>query len=716
MKGIADFNTEINKIPHKVPLDGSGIEIRHTICAICNPLSHCGIDAYVKDGKIIKVEGTKANPRNGGTLCSKGAASRQYIYNKERIHTPLIRKERKGKDKFELISWEDALDEIGERLNKVKKELGPESVVFYVGFCKWMRPFVKRLSYSFGSPNYCDESSVCYAATKMAAVLNYGYPALPQIEKAKCLLVWGNNPFYTNTSNVKNILDAKQRGLKIIDVGPLITPVTALADIHLRIRPGTSGALALGMANVIIKEGLYDLDFVEQWTVGFEDYRAYAAEFTLEKTSEITRVPVDLIRQTARLFATTSPAALLSGSSPTVHHTNGLQNHRAILALIGLTGNLDREGGNYVVPRSWLSDANGMQTRQLEYERPPSWAEMEPRLSETIFPVWHHLFNETQAVHLPYRIQNSEPYPIKALVGFGLNYRMWPGSDFMKESLKKLDFFVNIDLFMTDSCRLADIVLPACTSFERSELKIYSEDYAFWTQPVIEPLWDSRSDTDIIFDLAKRIAPDDDIMAKGYEANIDWILKPTGLTVEMLKEYPAGYMLKDIPKPPYEKYQESGFPTPSGKMEFASSILSEAGLDALPVFKEPKYSPVSTPDLVKNFPLILTTGARLPMYIHSRTFRMPWTKGLRPEPALDINPVDAANRGISQGDRVKLCTPRDSIEVSANLTEVVPPGVINVFHSFRDPEINLLFEPDYVDPISGFPGFKSHICQVVKIN
>ena len=243
-----------------------------------------------------------------------------------------------------------------------------------------------------------------------------------------------------------------------------------------------------------------------------------------------------------------------------------------------------------------------------------------------------------------------------------MNYRMWPGSDFMYESLKKLDFMVHTELFMTDTCKLADIVLPACTSFERSELKFYTEDYVVWTTPVIESLWESRSDADVIFDLAKRIAPDDDLMQKGYEANVDWILEPTGLTVEKLKKYPAGYAVKNIKKPPYRKYEKSGFPTPSGKMEFASSIMEEANLDALPTFQEPRLSPRSTPKLTKKFPLILTTGARLPMYIHSRTFRLSWTRGLRPDPMLDINPIDANERGISQGDWVTLSTPRNSIK------------------------------------------------------
>jgi anaerobic selenocysteine-containing dehydrogenase len=700
----------------KVPVAGSHIEVRHTICSICNPHSHCGIDAYVRDGTIIKIEGTKSNPHSGGTLCSKGAASRQYVYSRDRLRTPLLRKGKRGSAEFEPISWDEALDRIAQRLLKIKEKFGPETVVFYVGYTKWPRPFVKRLAHAFGSPNYATESSTCFGATKVAAQLNYGCFGRPDLARSKCLLVWSNNPFYSNSSTVRKLLDARENGLKIIEVGPLLTPLSAHADIHLRIRPGTSGALAHGLARVIIEEELLDVDFVENWTIGFEEYRSYVRQFSPQTTEKITGVPADLIVRAARLYATARPAALMTGASPTVHHTNGVQNHRALIALMGLTGNFDEEGGNYVMPPSWLYVPNGAATREAEYVQPLPWSELPPRMTEANYPVWSRFMGEVQAMQIPFQIRSKDPYPIKAIVGFGMNHRMWPGSDFMYESLQKLDFFVQAELFMTDTCKLADIVLPVCSSFERSELKFFMEDFVIWTQPVIEPLWESRSDADIIFDLAKKIAPDDVLMKKGYERNIDWILKPSGLTTAELKKHPAGYLLERIEKPPYRKYEKNGFPTPSGKMEFTSSIMAEAGFDALPTYQEPGLSPVSNPKLAKKFPLILTTGARLPMFIHSRTFRLPWTEGLRSDPMLDINPVDAAKRQIRQGDRVTLSTPRNAIEVKANLTEVVPPGVINIFHGYIQPEINTLIDPDYLDPVSGFPGFKSLICQVTKLS
>lgn len=699
----------------KVPFQGSGIEVRKTICSICNPVSHCGIDAYIQNETIIKVEGTKENPHSAGTLCSKGAASRQYVYHEDRLLQPLMRRGSRESGRLEPVSWEEALDAIAERLRKIKQESGPESVVFYAGYPKWMRPFLKRLAHSFGSPNYCSESSTCSAAATLASRLNYGTAGRPELQKAKCLLVWSANPFYSNSSGVRRLLDARERGLKIIEVGPLITPLTPHTDVHLRIRPGTSGALALGMANIIIQEGLYDHEFVEKWTKGFEDFKAYTGEFTPAATEKITGVPQALMVRAARLYATTKPAGLLSGPNATVHHTNGVQNQRALTALIGLTGNFDVEGGNHVVPSAYLYVSNGAVTRQALFEQSRPWEKMAPRIGQDLYPVWCKMVAEGQAIRLPFQIQSAKPYPLRAMIAFGLNDRMWPGSDFMRESLKKLDFLVDVDLFMTDSAKLADVVLPACSSFERRELKFYPEKYVIWTTPAIQPLGESRSDTDIIFDLARRLAPEDDLFQKGYEACVNWILEPTGLTVAQLEKHPAGCALQGLSAHPYRKYERSGFPTPSGKMEFTSSVLEQAGLEPLPKYMEPKLSPLSVPGSAEHYPLVLTTGARLPMFVHSRTFRLPWTRSLRPDPMVDINLRDAERREIGQGDPVFLSTARGSIQVRANITEIVPPGTVNMYHAYPEADVNLLIDPDYVDPISGYPGFKSLLCEVKKV-
>jgi anaerobic selenocysteine-containing dehydrogenase len=171
-------------------------------------------------------------------------------------------------------------------------------------------------------------------------------------------------------------------------------------------------------------------------------------------------------------------------------------------------------------------------------------------------------------------------------------------------------------------------------------------------------------------------------------------------------------MIKNLKMPGYRKYIHEGFPTPSHKMEFISSKLKTAGFEALPVYKEPALSPVATPDIADKFPLVLGTGTRLPMYVHSRTFRNAWNRNLHPNPTVSMNSSDATERGIANNDEVILSTPRDSIKVRALVTNTIAPGVVNIYHGWPDVEVNQLIESDYLDPISGFPGFKSLVCEV----
>ena len=691
------------------------MEVRKTICSICNPVSHCGVDAHVQNGKVVKVEGTLENPHSAGTLCAKGAAGRQYVYHPDRLLTPMIRVGERGEGRFEPLSWDEALDMTADRFDRIKSEYGPEAVAFYVGYPKWMRPFVQRLAHGFGSPNFLTESSTCATAIKVANFLNYGAFPLPDVRKAACLLVWSTNPFYSNTSTVRRLIEARERGLRIIEAGPLVTPMTRMADVHLRLRPGTSGALALGMARVIIEEGLYDREFVDNWSVGFHEFRQYASEFTLDRTSSITGVDQGDIEKAARLYAETKPAALMSGMSATVHHTNGIQNHRAITALIGLTGNFDVEGGNYCLPPSYINQANGMTTRENEFTLVRPYSDMPPRVGQDKYPVWCDLVTQAQAMSLPEQILTGRPYPVKGMIGFGFNHHMWPAPDHVRRGIDALDFSVQVDLFMTDTARYCDLLLPACSSFERSELRFYPYPtrWVLWTTPAIRPLGQSRSDVDIICDLARRLVPQDELLAAGHEACIDWMLEPTGLTVAGLSESPAGIEPETINYPPFRKYLKKGLNTPSGKMEFVSGLLADAGYDALPTFREPARSPVSTPDLAGDYPLILTTGARRPTLVHSRTYRLPWLQNIEADPVLDIHPDDAAGRNLSKGDWAALSTPEGRIRVKINTTYVVPRGTVNIYHGHPQADANELFDADYLDPISGFPGFKSALCQVI---
>jgi anaerobic selenocysteine-containing dehydrogenase len=407
-----------------------------------------------------------------------------------------------------------------------------------------------------------------------------------------------------------------------------------------------------------------------------------------------------------------------------------VQNSRAVFALIGLTGNFDVAGGNKPARPSWLEIAGaGFVTRQHEFELPRSWDDLPPRVGAGRFPVWAELVDQAQAMDLPRQIRTGDPYPLRALVAFGLNHRMFPGPDKFLEAIQQLDFICDVDLFATDASRYADIVLPACSSVERSEVRCYPEKYVTLTEPAIAPLGEARSDTDIVFDLARRLGLDDPLLnpaldgaadpAATFASAVDWIFEPSGMTMAELAKHPGGMPVRDPLATPDRQYLERGFPTPSGKMELVSSVLErlgpQIGADALPTWRPPGQSAASAPEPARDYPFILNSGSRLPMFIHSRTYRLSWTRGLRPRPAADINPVDARALGVAQDEEIDLTSPSGSIRVLANLTELAQPGVVHMYHGHPEADVNLLLDPDELDPISGFPAYRSALCRIDKV-
>ena len=706
-------------IKGKIPTDETGITIKKSICAICGPGTNCGLDLYIKNGTIIKVEGGRWHKNSRGTLCAKGSATMQYVYHSDRIQTPLRRVGPKGSDEFEPITWEEAYTAIADKLNRLKREEGPQAAVFYVGFPMNIRPFVHRLARSYGTPNYCSASSTCSKAMELAQESVFGSFTVADTKNTECLVVWSQNPFYSDTSKAELILERKKAGMKMLVVDPRTSPIAVRADLHLRPRPGTDGALALAIAHVLIKDDLYDHEFVENYSVGFQEYANYVEQFSPQRGEDLTGVPAEQIVAAAHMIAEAGSAAIEYSASSVVHHTNGVQNYRAIFMLAALTGNYDRIGGNLEATKTFGNVCTGFCTREKEYQEIPLKDPFVQRMDNKRTPVWTEYFRETQCVGLPQQILTGDPYPIKAVVAFGLNSRMWPDTEHMLESLQSLDFFVNCDLFFTQACSYADIVLPACSSVERSELMCYGGGYMVVTEPAILPLYQSKSDFDIIIDLAKRLDLDDDLLRKGYEANVDWILEPSGMKIEDIRSYPEGVTAKSQMKSGTQAYKMRGFKTPSGKMEFYSSRIQKysyiEGVDGLPKYIPPKYSAENTPDIARDYPFIVNTGSRLPMLIHSRTYRLPWIRSLYPRPLLDINPADGIRLGISQGDMVRLSTLKGSIELRANLTEIAMEGVVFLYHCLEEANANLLIEYDYTDPISGFPGYKSFLGKVEKV-
>ena len=712
--------TELEKkIRAKIPGEDTGIEVKHSLCAICSPGIHCGVDCYVKDGKIIRVEGTPDHPLNHGKLCTKGSSLRNYVYREDRIQTPLRRVGRRGEGKFEPITWDEAYAVIAEKLNAVKAEYSAHSVAFFSGYCKWYRPILHRFAHVFGSVNFGTDDSTCFASMNIANKVTAGCGGAPDMAHAHTFLGWNYEGYYSNHLSVSGVQSLKERGGKVIIVDIRDTPATKnLADVFLKINPGTDGALALGMAKLIIENGWADMAYVEKYTYGFEEYKALATQYPLKKAADITGLDPAAIFEATKLYATNGPACTNYSASALVHHINGFNSHRAILCLSALTGNFDRVGGNYPIPPSYVHKPAGFTTREEEF-RSNRYPGDRERIGAGRFPLWNEQNDEFQAMDLLRQLEEGTPYPVKAIVGLGMNAKMFPETDKLLAAMTdKLDFFVDIDLFMTMTAKYADIVLPACTSLERGELKPYEGGYLTFTKPVIPPLYESKSDVDILCELARVMKLDDELLLKGYEASVDWMIEGCGLTVADLKA--SGKPLK-VPAAKWPaqpgKLLENGFKTSTGKFEFYSTAIAKIdpnyGLDPLPSYRD-SLEDQNDPETREKYPFYLCTGARLPFTLHSRIHETPWLRSLRPEPTCELHTADAERLGVEQGDAVAISSPSGEIRMKVKVTSKAKPGVVMAIHGYTEANVNELIGRDHLDPYSGYPGFKGMRCAIRK--
>ncbi len=703
------MSTPAEKLRHKIPGEDTGIVTRNSFCDICAPGPHCGVTCYVKDGKILKIEGTEGHPAGHGLLCTKGLAGRQYVYRKDRVLTPLRRVGARGEGKFQPITWEEAFEEIVPRLKAIRAEYGASAVAFYSGYSKWYRPFLQRLCYAFGSVNYGTESSSCFTSTIMSWRLAAGVDcATPDLRRAGLFLGWCYNGYYAQYLMAGGVERARKRGMKVIIVDPRVTPaVEKQCDLHLRIKPGTDCALALGLARELIVNGWVDQDYIDQNVYGYEAYRNYVMDFPPERVAALTDVPVEQLRLAARMIHEHMPLAINQSGAALVHHTNGMQTHRAVMALSALMGTYDRPGGMIPTPLTYAHSMAGFETRDHEFpfEKYPSDA---PRpVGAERFPLWDRVVGEMQGNDLARQIREGTPYPVKGLWAHGMNFRMFNGDRELERALKELDFFVDIDLFLTDSAKLADIVLPCCSSFERSEFKVFGGGWGQWTQPVIPPLGQSRPDDEIITELARRLELDD-LLCSGSEACVRYMLRDTPIDVDQLKAHPQfPQKLEGVKMTPVGAH---GFPTPTGKFELWSTVIGQIpGLDPLPTWRDS----IDGAD-PERYPFRLVAGARLPNALHSRLHDVPWLRSLRPRPTADLNDQDARALGIAPGDAIALSTRAGSITVAANPTSAVKPGTVFLYHGYREADVNSIIPPGHNDPYSGFPGYRSVRCAIVR--
>ena len=694
----------------------------YTYCDGCNHVPKCGIMYYRRGSVITRVQSRTDFNYPNNTLCSKGYAQLQEQYHPERLRYPLKRTAPKGQPpKWVRVSWDEALRITAQKLMAIKALYGPESICFYTGDPKEMRPPLQRLSFSLGSPNFGTESSTCSRSVSLAGLLLFGETVTgsPPTKETKNCFIWGVNPAFSGPFAMKGFLKAKADGVRFFMIDPRKTPtVQALEAVHLALRPGTDGALALGMMHTIIDEDLYDKEFVSQWVHGFEEFKEYVKQFPPEKVASITGVAAEKIVEAARAFAQ-GPSTLMVSASPVVHHTNGNQNMRAVLSLIAITGNFDRPGGVMVPPAALLpSDSIGDPAFCRRIDLLPKISKKRVDLEE--FPVWAELIPEIQMNRLPEYVERGK---IRGLVMFGGNAKMWPQPQLYQKAIGQLEFSLATDYFYRPWTHdYVDLLLPAATCFERLASVACFGRNIYQRQP-IKPLGEAREDWQIIADIGVALGLTNEFCEGNLEAFVNEFLKSTGVTVEQLKKAPGCMVNVPLADPPKsQKYalgllrrdRKPGFNTPTGKVEVYSTILKKYGFDPLPTYKEPVESPLSKPEMGEKYPLVLMTGARIPFYTHSKWRDVPWVSEFQPEPMVNLNPADARQRGIKEGDRVFIENPYGQIKVKAHLTEMVTPGIVDMFHGWPEQDVNTMV-PRHFDPISGYPPYKSGLCQVKKV-
>jgi len=741
----------------------------------------CGVLAYVKDGKLVKVEGDPDHPWNQGRLCSRCLAMTQYVYHPDRLTHPLKRVGKRGEGKWQEISWDEAFDLIEQRMNKIREEFGPESVIFAMGTGRDIGPWICLLAYAYGSPNvmFALSGVACYSPRIAAVEMVQGdycildaaqwFPKRyddPHYKTPECIIVWGYNIPASCPDNVFGhwIIDLMKKGTKIIAIDPRLSWFASRAEKWLSLRPGTDGALAMGFLNVIVNEGLYDKDFVEKWTnaphlirsdtgkllrendltkggspanfviwdkastrpavwdsgnvaykqndvkpalegefkISLADgatvtaktvWAAFCKEvnnYPVKRVSEITWVPEKDIIEAARLYAKSKPASIHWGvpidMTPAITPTV-----QAITNLWCITGNLDIPGGNVIARYAFDAVAYALPGAEGVIKLESKEADKKRIGADRYGPLNKFILRAQPDLALE-QIFSEKPYPIKGMwiqscnpvAGIGLDPKRWV------EALKKLDFVVAVDLFMTPSTQLADVVLPAASFLEKDGVRSWWIPLQTINKAIT--VGECKPDVEINFELAKRFDPN--LRWKNIYELFDEIIKPSGLTFKQLQEKGWAFPPQGHPSTPYHRFEKGllrpdkkpGFQTPSGKIELYSSLREEWGLEPIAHYEEPPFTPVSQPELLKKYPLILSTGRRSPVYFHTEHRNIPWLRKIDPDPVVEINPQTARSHGIENGQWVWVENWMGRCKLKAKVTAVVPRWMVMAAHGWWFPE------------------------------
>ena len=692
-------------------------EIR-TICFECH--SRCGVFLEVKDGKVIAIKGDKDHPFSHGYICPKGRACMEIIYHPDRIKRPLVKVGKRTGSQFEESSWDKALEIISEKLLNTRKQWGAESVVFGVGTTRGTAPYLNRFLTLFGSPNYMAPSNMSGGPIVVGSSATCGFALVdPDYASSKCIMLWAHNPEASWPGlYMHDIKQGLKQGAKLIVVDPRGTNYAKKADHWLQIRPGTDVALALCFINLLIQHELYDKEFVDNWTSGFDQLKDYLSDWTPEKCAEITWLDPEDIQAAVITFGQTRPACIGPGMGGVCQANDAFDLNRALTIISAITGNLEVPGGNLqCTPPTRKRSCYGPDYSAF-HNLPKEQAKKKLGLDN--YPLLEFISIPSPPQTVWPAMIHGTPYPVKAVGLFANNsVCAYPNSIRVREALTSLDFLFAVDYFHTPTTELADVILPPAHWAERDDVEdLLMKNHVFCQQKAVDPIPECRDEKQILIDLAKKMK------LEGYwssvEETLNHRLEPIAMTFDQFKQ--VGKFSTPIK---YKTYEEKGkFRTPSGKVELYAEYLKALKISPLPLFREPAESPVSDPELYKNFPLVLTTGGRNVVYYHSSHRNIPSLKKRSPDPELQIHPETAGKLDVKEGEWVYLVSPRGRVEIKIKYFEGIHPKVVHSPHGYWYGEkdgwkrlnINMITDDQSLCPVTASVPIKALVCRVEKMD
>lgn len=713
------------------------LQWKQGICGICP--AGCWVEVGLDDdGDLKDIRADTGHPL--GMICRRGRHAPEIIYAEQRLRYPMRRTGPKGTNEFERITWDEAYDAIVENLERFSAESGPESVAIYTGrgafetsLCDMFKPkgvavsSASNVLFPFGSPNTMGVGALCYVSFAMIAPhVTMGrmlVDMFTDIENAEMLVVWGANPATDSPPLDMHRLEAAAgRGADVVVIDPRRTDTVRRTGARwIPIRPGTDGALALSMIAVMIEEELYDEAFAERWCHGFDELATYVQHFSPAVVEPITGVGAETIRGLARRICHANGACpvMYTGLE---YSNSGIQAMRAVFTLFALAGQLDVPGGIGLAMRDTHFPIN----RSCNQENP----DLDRAIAREKFPIYSDYRGESHASGLVTSVLQGRPYRIRGLIVHGASLlTSWPQTALWRETLSKLEFLVCIDRQLTADAAYADIVLPASTMFEIDSYMVYGPIFRL-REKLIEPVGEARNDYLIMAQLAQRLGYGERY-PQTEEDLVRFALAGSGYTLEDVKAA-GGWVKIPTPMMEYRKWEKGGlrpdgkpgFDTPTGKFEILSTILEDHGYEPLPKYTEPVEGPIASPDLAARFPLVFNSGARPHTDFRSQHHGVRGLVKDNPEPTVELNTRDAADRGIRGGDLVEVRTARGAVPFRVRVTDDIVQGAIECNmgggtavgpKAWREWNVNELTDLDNCDEISGFPVFKALLCEVTKL-